>query len=83
MQYLRVAFLLLLGAFPTSNDAQTSNLDLDLANSLASSYNSWVALRQHAIPGTFNVLEYRTWRETKQAWKRLEKFVDNNLYENH
>lgn len=49
----------------------------DIAQNFASHYNTWIELRQQAQPESINARELRAWQETKEAWKILQKTMDN------
>lgn len=67
---LRVAALLLLG--PLALFAPQASPE----DTFASTYNTWIHMRDAEAPGTIDARERAQWQEVKRAFKTLTTYVE-------
>lgn len=63
-------------ALPSVLLKATPKNGIAIANEFAAAYKEWGALYEKHIPGTYSIPEVRAWKQVKENYSTLRKYID-------
>lgn len=50
---------------------------LSIENQFVQAWNAWAPLREASVPGTVDARELKAWKQVREHWKTLERYMEH------